>query len=129
MNTKNANYNSMQELLSKYLKPKPALYTVGSFILLYALIWIFTRKPQMPAEYKAAIDSLTKANAALAEQQKQLDSTIHSYEAGVEKIDTELHSIKEKTTVVKEFHHEVIQQVSHYNATEIDEFFKTRYNY
>lgn len=117
----------MQELLSKYLKP--ALYTIGGFVLLYALIWIFTRKPQMPAEYKTAIDSLTKANAALAEQQKQLDNTIHIYEGKVNEVDSQIHNIKEKTTIVKEYHHEIIQQVSHYNATELDNFFKTRYNY
>jgi hypothetical protein len=117
----------MQELLSKYYKP--ALYTIGGFILLYALIWIFTRQPQMPAEYKAAIDSLTKANAVLAEHQAKLDSTINVYEAEVQKVDYEINHIKEKTTVVKEYHHEVIQQVDHYDATQVDSFFKTRYSY
>jgi len=117
----------MQELLSKYLKP--VLYIIGGFVLLYALIWVFTRKPQMPAEYKAAIDSLTKANAALAAQQKQLDSTINVYESEVKQIDFQIDNIKEKTTVVKEYHHEVIQQVNHYDATQVDSFFKARYNY
>ena len=113
--------------LSKYIKP--TLYIIGGFVLLYGITWIFTRKPQMPAEYKAAIDSLTKANAVLAEHQAKLDSTINAYEAEVKEVDLEIHNIKEKTTVVKEFHHEIIQQVDHYNATQVDSFFKTRYSY
>lgn len=124
---KDVNYNSMLELLNKY--KKQIAYVIVGLFLLYGIIWIATRKPQMPAEYKAAIDSLTKANAELAAQQKQLDSTIHTYETEVKQIDTQIDNIKEKTTVVKEYHHEIIQQVDHYDATDIDLFFKTRYNY
>jgi hypothetical protein len=40
----------------------------------------------MPVEYKAAIDSLTRANAALVEHQKQIDSTIKVYEAEVQQV-------------------------------------------
>jgi len=124
---KDANYNIMLELLNKY--KKEIAYVIVGLFLLYGIIWIATRKPQMPAEYKAAIDSLTKANAALAAQQKQLDSSIHVYEAEVEKVDFEIDHIKEKTTVVKEFHHEIIERVNHYDASQIDSFFKIRYNY
>ena len=127
LNMKNANYNSMLELLNKY-KKQIAYVIVGLFVL-YGIIWITTRKPQMPVEYKAAIDSLTKANAALAAQQKQLDSTIKIYETKVEKVDFEINNIKEKTTIVKEFHHEIIERVNHYDNKQIDSFFKSRYSY
>jgi hypothetical protein len=83
----------------------------------------------MPTEYKAAIDSLTKANTVLMERQKQLDNDIKAYEAEVEKVDSAIHTIKEKTTIVKEFHHEIIERVNHYDAAQIDSFFKVRYNY
>ena len=83
----------------------------------------------MPAEYKATIDSLTKANAALAIQQKQLDSAIDVYETKVDKVDVQIDNIKGQTTIVKEYHHEIIEKVDHYDATDIDLFFKTRYNY
>ena len=108
---------------------KIVLYILLGAVALYGFIWLVTRQPQMPAEYKAAIDSLTKANAVLAEKQKQLDSTINVYENEVKQIDYQIDHIKEKTTVVKEYHHEVIQQVDHYNPTQVDSFFKTRYNY
>ena len=126
-NTKNANYNSMLGLLNKY-KKQIAYVIVGLFVL-YGIIWITTRKPQMPAEYKATIDSLTKANAALAIQQKQLDSAIDVYETKVDKVDVQIDNIKGQTTIVKEYHHEIIEKVDHYDATDIDLFFKTRYNY
>jgi hypothetical protein len=117
----------MLELLNKY--KKQIAYTIIGLFLLYGIIWIFTRKPQMPIEYKTAIDSLTKANAILIEQQKRLDSNIKVYETKVEKIDFELNNIKEKTTIVKEFHHEIIERVGHYDSKQIDSFFKSRYNY
>jgi len=124
---KNANYNSMLELLNKY--KKQIAYVIVSLFLLYGIIWITTRKPQMPADYKAAIDSLTKANAILIEKQNQLDSTIHVYESEVKAIDTKIANIKEKTTVIKEYYHEISQQTSHYNAAQVDSFFKSKYGY
>ena len=127
LNMKDVNYNSMLGLLNKY-KKQIAYVIVGLFVL-YGIIWITTRKPQMPAEYKATIDSLTKANAALAIQQKQLDSAIDVYETKVDKVDVQIDNIKGQTTIVKEYHHEIIEKVDHYDATDIDLFFKTRYNY
>jgi hypothetical protein len=127
LNIQNANYNSMLELLNKY--KKQIAYVIVGLFLLYGIIWITTRKPQMPAEYKAAIDSLNKANAILAAEQKKLDSTITTYETKVDEVDIQIDNIKEKTTIVKEYHHEVIQQVNHYDATQVDSFFKSRYNY
>ena len=124
---KNANYNSMLELLNKY--KKQIAYVIVGLFLLYGIIWVTTRKPQMPADYKAAIDSLNKANALLIEKQNQLDSTIRVYESEVKAIDTKISNIKEKTTVIKEYYHEISQQTSHYNAAQVDSFFKSKYGY
>ena len=117
----------MLELLNKY--KKKALYTILGFMVLYILIYILTPKPVMPAEYKAAIDSLTKANMVLMQNQKQLSDAINHYQTKVDQLDSTIHVIKEKTTIVKEFHHEIIERTRHYNATQIDSFFKARYNY
>ena len=124
---KDVNYNSMLGLLNKY--KKQIAYVILGAIVLYGIIWVATRQPQMPAEYKATIDSLTKANATLAVQQKQLDSAIDVYETKVDKVDVQIDNIKGQTTIVKEYHHEIIEKVDHYDATDIDLFFKTRYNY
>lgn len=120
----------MNQLISMVKKNyKTILIVIGSFVALYFIILLATRKPQMPIEYKAAIDSLTKANAALAAEQKKLDSTITTYETKVNEVDIQIDNIKEKTTIVKEYHHEVIQQVNHYNDKQVDSFFKARYLY
>ena len=124
---KSANYNSMLELLNKY-KKQIAYVIVGLFVL-YGIIWLATRKPQIPADIKATIDSLTNVNKALIEHQKQIDSTIRVYEAEVKQVDHQIDNIKEKTTIIKEYFHDVSQQVNHYDATQIDSFFKARYNY
>jgi hypothetical protein len=117
----------MLELLNKY--KKQIAYVIVGLFLLYGVIWIATRKPQMPANLKATIDSLTNVNKILIEHQKQIDSTIHVYEAEVKQVDYQINNIKEKTTIIKEYFHEVSQQVDHYTPTELDSFFKARYNY
>ena len=127
MNMKNVNYNFMLELLNKY--KKQIAYVILGFIVLYGVIWVATRKPQIPADLQATIDSLTNANKELEIRQKQIDSTIYVYEAEVKQVDHQIDNIKEKTTIIKEYYHDVSQQVEHYDATQVDSFFKTRYNY
>ena len=123
----NANYNFMLELLNNY--KKQIAYVIVGLFLLYGIILIATRKPQMPADLKATIDSLTNINKQIIEHQKQIDSTIAANEAEVHKVDLEIHNIKEKTTIIKEYYHEISQQVDHYDVTQVDSFFKARYNY
>jgi hypothetical protein len=117
----------MLELLNKY--KKQIAYVILGFIVLYGVIWVATRKPQIPADLQATIDSLTNANKELEIRQKQIDSTIYVYEAEVKQVDHQIDNIKEKTTIIKEYYHDVSQQVEHYDATQVDSFFKTRYNY
>jgi hypothetical protein len=117
----------MLELLNKY--KKQIAYVIVGLFLLYGVIWIATRKPQMPDDLKATIDSLNNANKALIVMQKQIDSNIHVYEAEVKQVDHQINNVKEKTTIIKEYYHEVSQQVDTYTPTELDSFFKARYNY
>ena len=105
------------------------LIVIGGLIFLYLFILLVTPKPDMPADIKATIDSLTNANKRLIEHQKQIDSTIAVYEEEVNQIDNQVDNIKEKTTIVREYYHEVGQQVNQYTPTQVDSFFKARYNY
>jgi len=113
--------------VKKYIRP--TLYVIGGLILLYGLIYLFTKKDQMSPEMKAAIDSLTKANVQLVEKQKQLDSTISVYKLQVDAVDGKIDNIKEKTIIIREYYHEQIQAVDKYTPTEVEGFFKHRYNY
>jgi len=110
-------------------KGKIGLYIIGGLIVLFGLLWITTRQPKMPADIKATIDSLTNINKQLIEHQKQIDSTINAYETEVKQIDFQVDHIKEKTTIVREYYHEVSQQTEQYTPTQVDSFFKARYNY
>lgn len=108
---------------------KKSLYVIGAVALLYLILIITTAKPQIPADIKATIDSLSKVNQQLLQKQKQLDSTVNVYKQEVEKVDFQIDNIKEKTTIVREYYHEVGQQAGKYTPTQIDSFFKARYNY
>jgi len=110
-------------------KGKIGLYIIGGLLVLFGLLWITTRKPQMPANIKATIDSLINVNKQLIEHQKQIDSTIDAYETKNKQIDFQLNNIKEKTTIVREYYHEVSQQTEQYTPTQVDSFFKDRYKY
>jgi hypothetical protein len=110
-------------------KGKIGLYIIGGLLVLFGLLWVTTRQPKMPADIKATIDSLTNVNKQLIEHQKQIDSTINAYETEVKQIDFQVDHIKEKTTIVREYYHEVSQQTEQYTPTQVDSFFKARYNY
>jgi len=102
---------------------------IGGVIFLYLFILFVTSKQGMPADIKATIDSLTAVNKQLIEHQQQIDSTINAYEAEVDQIDFQVDNIKEKTTIIREYYHEVGQQAEQYTPTQVDSFFKARYGY
>lgn len=102
---------------------------IGGVIFLYLFILLVTSKQGMPVDIKATIDSLTAVNKQLIEHQQQIDSTINAYEAEVDQIDFQVDNIKEKTTIIREYYHEVGQQAEQYTPTQVDSFFKARYGY
>ena len=105
------------------------LYGAVGLFALYGFIFVVSLKPNMPADIKATIDSLSAVNKQLIEHQKQIDSTIKVYEAEVDQIDFQVDNIKEKTTIIREYYHEVGQQAEQYTPTQVDSFFKARYGY
>jgi hypothetical protein len=116
----------MQELSNNM---KNIIYAIIGVIVLYFTIQLATSNPKIPKELKASIDSLTVVNKKLMESQQHMDSAIVAYENEVTKVDNQINNIKEKTTIIKEYFHEVSQQVDTYTPTELDSFFKARYNY
>jgi ABC-type transporter Mla subunit MlaD len=110
-------------------KAKIGFYIIGSLITLLGIIWIATRRPQIPANIKTTIDSLTSINNQLSKHQQQIDSIITTYETKINQINSQMDNIKEKTTIVREYYHEINKQVEKYNPTQIDSFFKARYKY
>jgi len=108
---------------------KTILKVICGLLFLYIFILIATRKPKIPSDIKSTIDSLTNINKQLLKKQKQIDSTIAVYEIKVNEVDFQIDNIKEKTTIIREYYHEVGQQTDKYTPSQIDLFFKIRYNY
>ena len=108
---------------------KPTLYTIVGLLLLYVIIYISVRKDHMPAQLQQTIDSLTQANVTLMQKQKQLDSTIMVYQNQSHILDGKIDDTKKKADVVSKHYRNQLQIVSSYNITELDSFFKARYNY
>jgi hypothetical protein len=110
-------------------KIKIALIVIVSIIAMYWMIRLFTPKPQMPAEYKVAIDMLNTTNNSLISRQKQIDSVTQAYNDKINELIIRISNIKEKTIVIKEYYHEVSQAADKFTPTQVDSFFKARYNY
>ena len=128
-NYNNSDFMDVEFIKKNEPKIKSGLYVAAGLLFLYLFILVTTRKPQMPADIKATIDSLTTVNKQLLEKQKQIDSVITIYETKVNEVDFQIDNIKEKTTIVREYYHEVGQQAGKYTPTQVDSFFKSRYNY
>ncbi len=108
---------------------KVILYALGGLGLLYVLIWIFTFKPEIPLEYKHALDSLNRANAELVAKQKQIDSAIASYQSQIHDLDYAISNIQTKKTEIINHYQILGDKVGNYEPTQVDSFFKARYNY
>jgi hypothetical protein len=108
---------------------KNIIYVIVGLVLLYGVIWLATREPQIPTDLKASIDSLTLANKKLMESQQHMDSAIAVYNTKIVKVDSQINHIKSQTTIVNKYYNDLGQQVDQYQPTQIDSFFKQRYNY
>jgi hypothetical protein len=117
----------MQGYVSKY--GKTALYVVGGLIMMYLMIYMFTPKPELPLEYKHALDSLNRANAELVAKQKQIDSAISVYKNQIDSLDLAIGNIDTKKTEVHNHYQILGDKVGKYTPTQVDSFFKSRYNY
>jgi mannitol-specific phosphotransferase system IIBC component len=104
---------------------------VAAIVVLFILINIFTKKEKMKEqEYiKAQIDSLNKINVELKAKQDSLDKTSKKFEDEIIKLDWKLQNVGENKTVIKEFYHEKKEKTKKYTPSQLDKFFKNRYNY
>jgi hypothetical protein len=108
---------------------KTVLYVIGGLIAMYLMIYVFTPKSELPLEYKHALDSLNRANADLIAKQKEIDEVIGKQQLELHGLDDKIGDVKEKTTIVREYYHEVSNKAAQYTPTQIDSFFKARYDY
>ena len=81
------------------------------------------------AEYERAIDSLTTEVAKLDSVHVKQDSIIVVYKDSIIYLDNVIEVEKTKYATIKEKYSEMREQMSAYNPTQVDSFFKARYNY
>lgn len=117
----------MPEYVNK--QGKTFLYIVVGLVVVYLMIYFFTPKQQMPLEYKHAIDSLNRSNAELIAKQKQIDSAISTYNHHIDSIDIAINNLDTKKTEIHNHYGEMGKKAGKYTPTQIDSFFKARYNY
>jgi hypothetical protein len=108
---------------------KNIIYIVIGLILLYGIVWLVTRESKTPIEIKASLDSLTAANKKLIESQQYMNNAISSYELKLNILDSQIANIENKTVIINRYYNNIGQQVDKYTPTQIDSFFKQRYNY
>jgi len=112
---------------------KSLLIAIGKGALIvavaYLVILLATPKPQIPLEYKHALDSLNRANAELAIKQKQIDSAIASYQSQIHDLDYAISNIQTKKTEIINHYQVIGGKVSNYEPSQVDSFFKARYSY
>lgn len=104
------------------------LVLVGLAILYYYRLMTAPRF-EIVEETKVQLDSLNRLTKYLQANQVKYDSIIKVQEDAIEKVDSHVNSIKEKTLIIREYHHDIIQNTSKYNTQQIDSFFKSRYGY
>jgi hypothetical protein len=99
--------------------------------VLFIYINIFTKKEKLiEQEYiKAQIDSINKVNLELKAKQDSLDKNSKKFEDVIIQLDWKLQNVGENKTVIKEYYHEEKEKTKHYTPTQLDNFFKDRYNY
>lgn len=121
--------SKIQQHQTQKTSNKKLYYFIIIAIVAYGAYKMATHEPKMQVDVKATIDSLNKVNADLIEHQKQIDSIIAAEQYKIDQVDNQIHNIKEKTTIIKEYYHEISNKVNNYDAVQIDSFFKSRYNY
>jgi predicted Holliday junction resolvase-like endonuclease len=120
-------FNSLKKISEKWLKP--VSFIVGCLLFLYIFIVVFTPKTKISKESRNKLDSIELQIQALKKQQVKQDSllTVESNERVA--IDKQLETVNNKTTIIREYYIEKSKEVSNYNSTQLDSFFRSRYGY
>lgn len=108
---------------------KIAAYVIIGFFALRFLLPLILPTPQLSPETEAKLDSLNVISQQLQATQVKYDSLLTEEEEVYKELDHKIDNIKERTTVIREYYHDQSQAINSYTPTELDSFFKQRYNY
>lgn len=109
---------------------KKGLYAILGLVAFYYIVQLAIRKEKFH-ENKAVIENIDSLKQALKQTQgefiklQERDSTVTNK---INELDTKLEDVGIKKTVIREYHHDIINKVrEHKNPAEIDTFLRNRY--
>jgi len=102
---------------------------IAGFVLFmtYWILFVITPNTNLAKETYQKIDSLNNSIDSLENNNKILDSAIVNYTHQINNIDNSIDRIKNEKIIIKEIYHETINNVDHYNNSQLDSFFTNRY--
>jgi len=105
-----------------------AYFFLGALVI-YGILWISTPKIQPSVDVQKKLDSLNTETKKLIAKQKTYDSLKSIEQKKLIEVEEKINSIKEKTTIIKEYYYEKGQIVNKFNTRQLDSFFSNRYGY
>jgi hypothetical protein len=117
--------------VKKTSKLRLVLYVIIGLVALYYTVRLATRKEkfQENKELLNRIDSLQKVTIQLKEEQKKITARDSSFNESINKIDAKIGDVQAKKTVIENHYHNQSKVIPRYTPTQLDSFFKKRYNY
>lgn len=123
--------HEIKEIFSKAGPRLLAKAIVSVFLLctLYFVILYFVQGWGLPKDIRNELNKIDSLTRVLREEQNRFDSVITRQENYVKELDDKLKSIREKTTVIKQYYMDQQSQAEKYTPTQVDSFFQKRYSY
>jgi hypothetical protein len=116
--------------MNKYVKN--VLIGVGAVIALVIIINLLTPRVALPEEIKEMqkrIDSLQKNNLELIKKQIDIDSSNANYEQRISDIESRLLDVGQSKIIIQKIYNDKINKSRNATPSDLDSFFKQRYNY
>ena len=98
-------------------------------LLIYLVIWVTTKKPEMSELDKYKLDELNQGIELIIENQKKLDVKIEEYKQKLNKIDSTIAKVKNEKILITNIYKNKREEISKMNTSEIDKLFHKRYEY
>ena len=108
------------------------LIGVGIILGIVILVNIFTPKitlPQDTESYQKKLDDLEANNLQLIKKQIELDSAAADYELRISNIETRLEDVGQSKIIIQKIYNDRITKSKTSSPSDLDTFFKQRYNY
>lgn len=110
---------------------KKITYVILGLIALYFIVRLATCKEkfQENKELINKIDSLQKISTQLKEEQQKITERDSIFNKSISDIDDKINDVQGEKVIIREYYNNQTQTVKKYKPSQVDSFFKSRYNY